>query len=125
MSCVALSGSAFAALGNTEEEVADLFGKPVNPGFPDSKGVTSNTYQKGNYMILVQFLRHLSLAESYPRVDKQKFSNDEISALLDGNGNGRAWEKDPDKMAWERSDHKVRAWLETLSGRPTLLVQAQ
>jgi len=125
ISCVALSGSVFAALGDTEEQVADLFGKPVDQGFPDAKGVTTNRYQKGNYVILVQFLRRLSLAESYTRVDKQEFSNDEISALLDGNGNGREWEKDPDKIAWERSDHKARAWMVTVSGRPTLLFQAQ
>ncbi|HWY39730.1 MAG TPA: hypothetical protein VNX27_02940 [Chthoniobacterales bacterium] len=125
ISFITLSGSLFAALGDTEEQVADLFGKPVNPGFPDAKGVTTNTYQKGNYMILVQFLKHLSLAESYTRVDKQELSNNEISALLDGNSNGQGWEKNPDKMQWERSDHKARAWLETLSGRPTLLVQAR
>jgi hypothetical protein len=124
ISSITLSGSLFAALGDTEEEAADLFGKPVDQGFPDSRGVTTNTYQKGKYIILVQFLRHLSLAESYTRVDKEELSNDEISALLDGNSNGRGWEKDPDKMAWERTDHKARAWLETLSGRPTLLIQA-
>jgi len=125
LSCLALSGRIFAALGDTEDQVADLFGKPVDPGFPDKRGVTTNTYQKGNYVILVQFLKHLSLAESYTRVDKQEFSNNEISALLDGNSNGQGWEKNPDKMEWERSDHKARAWLETLSGRPTLLVQAR
>ena len=125
ISCITLSGSLFAALGDTEEQVADLFGKPVDQGFPDAKGITTNRYQKGNYVILVQFLRRLSLAESYTRVDKQEFSNDEISALLDGNGNGREWEKDPDKIAWERSDHKARAWMATVSGRPTLLFQAQ
>ena len=120
-----LNGQLFAALGNNESEIADLFGKPTDEGFPDKKGITTNMYQKGNYMILVQFLKHLSLAESYTRVDKSEFSQDEISALLEGNGNGRAWEKNPAKMAWERDDHKARAWLETLSGRPTLLVQAQ
>jgi len=125
ISSITLSGTVFAALGDTEEAVADLFGKPVDQGFPNARGVTTNSYQKGNYMILVQFLAHLSLAESYTRVDKQELSNNEISALLDGNSNGRGWEKDPDKMEWVRSDHKARAWLETLSGRPTLLVQAQ
>ena len=123
--CITLSGSLFAALGNSEDEIADLFGKPVNQGFPDAKGITTNTYQKGNYIILVQFLRRLSLAESYTRIDKQEFSNDEISALLDGNSNGRAWEKDPNKMAWERDDHKARAWMATPSGRPSVLFQAQ
>jgi len=125
ISCITLSGSLFAALGDTEEAVADLFGKPVNQGFPNAKGVTTNTYQKGNYIILVQFLKHLSLAESYTRIDKQEFSNDEIAALLEGNSNGRAWDKNPDKLEWARDDHKARAWMVTVSGRPTLLFEAQ
>ena len=123
--CITLSSSVFGALGNTEDEIADLFGKPVNQGFPNAKGITTNTYQKGNYIILVQFLRRLSLAESYTRVDKQEFSNAEISALLDGNSNGRTWEKEPDKMAWEREDHKARAWMASPSGRPTVLFLVQ
>ena len=123
--CITLSSSVFGALGNTEDEIADLFGKPVNQGFPNAKGITTNTYQKGNYIILVQFLRRLSLAESYTRVDKQEFSNDEIAALLDGNSNGRTWEKEPDKMAWEREDHKARAWMASPSGRPTVLFLVQ
>src|ERR1700724_1501453 len=123
--CFTLSGSLFAALGNTEDEIADLFGKPVNQCVPNAKGITTNTDQKGNYIILVQFLRRLSLAESYTRVDKQEFSNDEISALLDGNSNGRTWEKEPDKMAWEREDHKARAWMAAPLGRPTVLFLVQ
>jgi len=123
--CVAVSGGVFAALGDTEDQIADFFGKPIDQGFPDKRGISTNMYKKGNYIILVQFLRHLSLAESYTREDKEELSQDEISALLDGNGNGRAWEKDPDKLAWERDDHKARAWYESLSGRPTLLIQAE
>jgi hypothetical protein len=123
-SCIAVSGSLFAALGNTEDEVAELFGKPVDQGFPDKRGVITDMYQKGNYVIIVQFLNHLSLAESYTRTDKHELSENEISAFLDGSSNDRGWNKTPDKQAWERTDHKARAWVETLSGRPTLLIQA-
>jgi len=125
MSGIALGSHAFAALGNNENEIADLFGKPVNEGFPDKRGITTNTYQKGRYIILVQFLRHLSLAESYARVDKEEFSQDEISGLLAGNSNGLGWTKNPDRLEWNREDNKARAWMETLSGRPTLLFEAQ
>jgi len=125
ISCLALNGSVFAALGDTEEQIADLFGQPVDQGFPDKKGITTNTYKKGNYIILVQFLRRLSLAESYTRVDKNEFTQDEISALLSGNSNNVVWAKNPDKQEWEREDHRARAWVETLSGRPTFLVQAE
>jgi hypothetical protein len=122
--CVAFAGRMFAALGNSESEIAELFGKPTEQGFPNNKGITTNIYQNGDYIILVQFLRHLSLAESYTRIDKNEFSESELSALLEGSSNGRAWNKDPDKLAWERSDHKASARCETLSGRPTLMIQA-
>ena len=122
---VAFSAHSFAALGDTEDQISDLFGKPVDQGFPDRRGISTNMYQKGNYIILVQFLRRLSLAESYTRSDKRDFSEGEIAALLEGSGNELKWVKDPDKMAWEREDHKARAWCDTLKGRPTLLIQAQ
>jgi hypothetical protein len=121
---VALSARGFAALGDTEGQIEDLFGKPTEEGFPDNRGVSTNMYQKGNYIILVQFLRHLSLAESYTRTDKRDFSEGEIAGLLEGSANDLKWIKDPDKLAWEREDHKAHAWCETLSGRPTLLIQA-
>lgn len=122
---LALSAKIFGALGNSEEQIADLFGQPLNTGKPDLRGITTNVYEKGNYVILVQFLKGLSLAESYTRLDKQELSEKEISAFLEGSSNQRPWQKDPEKKEWERSDHKARAWYQTLSGRPTLLVQAE
>ena len=123
--CVTVSARILAALGDSESQIADLFGKPTDQGFPDKNGVTTNMYQKGDYIILVQFLRRYSIAESYTRRDKHEFSDKELSALLEGSSNGREWNKDPNKLAWEREDHKARAWCETLSGRPTLLIHAK
>ena len=122
---VGLSARSFAALGDTEDQIAELLGQPSQSGFPDQRGVSTNVYQKGNYMVLVQFLHHLSLAESYTRTDKAELRESEIAALLDGSSNGLKWIKDPDKPAWIREDHKARAWCETVSGRPSLLLQAQ
>ena len=122
---IALSARSFAALGDTEDQISDLFGKPTEEGFPDKRGVSTNVYQKGNYIILVQFLRHLSLAESYTRTDKRELTDGEITALLEGSGNEVKWIKVPDKVEWQREDHKARAWCENVRGRPTLLIQAQ
>src|SRR5205085_8735992 len=118
--CVTLSARILAALGNSETQLADLYGKPTEQGFPDKNGVTTNMYQKGDYLILVQFLRRYSLAESYTRIDKRDFSEKEIAAFLEKNSNERQWSKNPNKQAWERSDHKASAWCETLSSRPSL-----
>jgi hypothetical protein len=115
---------AFAALGNNENEIENFFGPPVRKGAPDKRGITTNLYQKGNYVILVQFLNHLSLAESYTRADQQEFSQKEIDAFLDGSSNGRPWTKVPNKETWERGDHKAKAWTTKVGDRPTLLIQA-
>ena len=79
----------------------------------------------GEYHALVQFLKNHSIAEAYSRVDGGELSEKEMSIFLQGNSGGKEWTKDPRKLAWERSDHRVKAWHETLSGRPTLLIQAK
>jgi hypothetical protein len=124
---VALSGQAFARLGNTEDQVGALFGKPFDPGKPDSDGVTTNMYKNptGEYIAVVQFLKGHSVAEAYSRVDGRKLSEKELLIFLQGNSAGKEWKKDPRKLAWERSDHHASAWCETLAGRPTLLVRAR
>jgi hypothetical protein len=124
---IGLSGQAFARLGQTEDQVNALFGKPVDPGKPGSDGVTTNMYKNptGDYLAVVQFLKGHSVAEAYSRVDRHKLSEKEVSIFLQGNSAGKEWEKDPRKLAWERSDHHASAWCETLSGRPTLLIRAR
>jgi len=121
-----LSGQAFARIGQTEEQVRALFGKPIDPGTPD-KGVTTNMYKNptGEYYALVQFLKDHSIAEAYSRVDGAKLSEKEMAIFLQGNSGGKEWIRDPRKLAWERSDHRAKAWSETLSGRPTLLIQVK
>jgi len=91
---------------------------------PDARGVITKLYEKGKYAILVQFFNHLSLAESYTRTDELALSQPEIDLFLEGSSNGRPWTKDPTKQAWERADHKAKAWIATVSGRSTLLIQA-
>jgi hypothetical protein len=123
----ALGDQAFARLGNTEEQVAALLGKPTDPGKPDSDGITTNMYKNptGEYLAVVEFLKGRSIAEAYSRVDRHGLSDKELSIFLEGNSAGNKWEKKPGKKAaWIRSDHRARAWYETVSGRPTLMIQA-
>ena len=124
---IGLSGHAFARIGQTEEQVSALFGKPIDAGTPDKEGVMTNMYKNptGEYHALVQFLKNHSIAEAYSRVDGGKLSEKEMSIFLQGNSGGKEWIKDPSKLAWERSDHRAKAWYETLSGRPTLLIQVK
>ena len=127
VAALGLTSDAFARIGQTEEQVSALFGKPIDAGTPDKEGVTTNMYKNpsGEYHALVQFLKGHSIAEAYSRVDSGKLSEKEMSIFLQGNSGGKEWIKDPNKLAWERSDHHAKAWSETLSGRPTLLIQAK
>jgi len=124
---IALSSEAVARLGNTEDQVNALLGKPTDPGKPDSDGITTNMYKNptGEYIAVVEFLKGHSVAEAYSRVDRHKLSEKELSIFLEGNSAGNKWEKKPGKKAaWIRSDHRAHAWYETVSGRPTIMVQA-
>ena len=124
---IALSSHAVARLGNTEEQVNAVLGKPTDPGKPDSDRITTNMYKNptGEYIAMVQFLKGHSIAEAYSRVDRHALSEKELSIFLEGNSAGNKWEKKPGKKpAWIRSDHRAHAWYETVSGRPTLMVQA-
>ena len=49
---IALSSEAIARLGNTEDQVNVLMGKPTDPGKPDSDGITTNMYKNptGEYL---------------------------------------------------------------------------
>jgi len=79
----------------------------------------------GEYLAVVQFLKGRSVAEAYSRVDRHKLSERELLIFLDGNSAGNKWEKKRSKKnAWIRSDHRAHASYETVSGYPTLMVQA-
>ena len=124
---IASSDHAFARLGQTEDQVSALFGKSIDPGKPDSDGITTKMYKNptGEYLAVVQFLKGRSITESYARVDSRKLSEKELSIFLQGNSAGKEWKKDPRKLAWERSDHHATALCETVAGRPTLLIRAK
>src|SRR5438094_10283843 len=88
---IALSGQAFARLGQTEDQVNALFGKPVDPGKPDSDGLTTNMYKNptGEYLAVVQFLKGHSVTEAYARADSRMFWEKELSIFLQGNSDGK------------------------------------
>ena len=118
-------GDANASIGNNQAQITALYGKPLDPGTTDNDGVTTNMYQKGDYLILVQFAKGHSTSESYARMDKNKLSDREPSIFLKANSGGGDWKRAEGKLAWDRSNGNVRAWCETLAGRPTLLIHSK
>src|SRR5256885_10536902 len=95
---VVWSGQLFARIGNTEDQITELYGKPVNAGELDKNAVVTNTYQKGDYVMLVQFYRGHSIAESYARADKHEFTEKELSTFLEASAADQEWKKDPNRM---------------------------
>jgi hypothetical protein len=116
---------AMARIGQTEEQVEALFGKSIDTGTANQNGVTTNLYKtpSGEYLAAVQFLKGHSISESYARADSRELSEREISVFLQGNSAGKEWNKDPKKLAWERSDHHAKAWCEVIGDRSTLVVE--
>ena len=124
---ITLSRQVVARLGNTEDQVNAVLGKPTDPGKPDSDGITTNMYKNptGEYIAVVQFLRGHSVAEAYSRTDRHELSEKELSIFLEGNSGGNKWEKKQGKKsAWIRSDRRAHAFYETVRGYPTLMIQA-
>ena len=103
---IGLSGQAFARLGQTEEQVSALFGKPIDADKPDKEGVTTNTYKNpsGEYIALVQFLKGHSIAEAYSRVDGGKLSEKEMSIFSPG----KFWRQGMDKRSKQARMGKKR-----------------
>src|SRR5437762_12635286 len=87
---IALSDQAFARLGQTEDQVNALFGKPTDPGKTDSDGITTNMYKNptGEYLAVVQSLKGSSITASYARVDCRKPSEKALSIFHPGNSAG-------------------------------------
>jgi len=115
-----------ASLGQDQKQIEALYGKPQDDDPADADGVKTVTYQKGDYIILVQLYKGQSVAESFTRLDKRKLSEKETTIFLKANSGGKEWAPVAgQKQHWERNGGTVKAWCETLAGRPTFLVSAK
>ena len=117
---ITLSSQAVARLGNTEDQVNAVLGKPTDPGKPDSDGITTNMYKNptGEYIAVVQFLKGHSVAEAYSRTDRHELSEKELSIFLEGNSGGNKWEKKPGKKALDTIRPQCTCLLRNRQGIP-------
>src|SRR4029077_10748696 len=103
-------GQARASLGEDQKEIEALYGKPQDDDPADADGVKTVTYQKGDYIILVQLYKGQSVAESFTRLDKHKLSEKEVSIFLKANAGGKEWAPvTGQKQRWERNGGTVKA----------------
>ena len=100
-----LSSDAFARIGQTEEQVSALFGKPIDAGTPDKEGVTTNMYKNSE--------RRVSRSGPLLKITASpKLIREWMGAKLSGKRNvrsfsreisgGKEWIKDPSKLAGKK-----------------------
>ncbi len=81
---IALSDQAFARLGQTEDQVNALFGKPTDPGKPDSDGITTNMYKNptGEYLAVTALPNRMLawIAGSFRKKNYRSFSREILPA---------------------------------------------
>ncbi|MBI4026402.1 MAG: hypothetical protein HY360_15560 [Verrucomicrobia bacterium] len=103
----AAAGRVEARLGETEEQIAIRYGKPVKT-LASTKPVTAaRFYRKSGYLILVRFMDGKSCYESFKKEPKNDFSAVEIDTLLKANAGTSSWKMrspDPVNPSWERMD---------------------
>jgi len=91
---IALSDQAFARLGQTEDQVNALFGKPIDPGKPDSDGITTNMYKNPTreYLAVVQsFSREILPARNGKEIRASSRGKEAITTQLHG---AKRWRDD-------------------------------
>ena len=84
---VLCGATAFARIGETETQIEKRYGKST-PSSSSTKG-----YFYKNLFIIVTFDKGLSGVETYEKRDAASMSTEEISQLLDANGDGTKWQE--------------------------------
>jgi hypothetical protein len=132
LASLALAGSVFANIGESESKVDASYGKRIERHIRDKNGkdtaqlekggTISNLYEKGDYVILVVFEDGKSVFEMYARRDSQNLRPEESFRFLKANEGGVGWTKanGPD---FERADHRVVAEFREMAGRPSLIIR--
>jgi hypothetical protein len=99
----AFAPSAFARIGETEEQIEKRFGKSVVT-FSKGKELPNKGYLSAGLRITVSYVDGISESEFYQKSDQQKLSQTEIDTLLDANSGGGAWAESPQVLS------SVREW---------------
>src|SRR6266581_3174496 len=89
-----LASPVVAALGDTEAELAQRYGKQVKTGTSAIPGVTIRGFVYKGFLIVVGVLNGRSAFEMYARNDHAKLSAGEVAAFLNVNAGGHVWNAD-------------------------------
>jgi hypothetical protein len=122
---LAVTGSAFASLGDNGDRIDDAYRNVVEHQLRDD-GTVTVLYHRDRYFYFVVFDKNQSILEKYSRVDRRELSTKEISRFLEANAGGATWQRDDraKEQRYKRSDGKAEASYAKEDGRPTLMVRA-
>jgi len=125
LAALLLSTTCFARLGETKDQAAARYGKPVKCE-PES-GAECCTYNAARFTIKCYFIDGIVGALLVSTPDKTPFSEDEITVLQNANSGGSAWIKQLGQpqgvWQWDRADGK--AWMTIARGDAMLIESAE
>jgi len=90
----ALASTSFAILGDTEQELVKHYGNQTKTGTSPFPGVTIRGFNYSNYVVIVGVLNGRAAFETYTKRDGSKISANDVSALMNANASGHAWNVD-------------------------------
>jgi hypothetical protein len=82
--------SAFARIGETEQQIETRYGKPV-ADLTESGGTVSHRYRTAEWEIVVDYFNGKSGVEIFSRKDHGKFSQAGLARLLTQSAEGGEW----------------------------------
>jgi hypothetical protein len=109
---LAIQFSAFARIGETEEQIEARYGKPIADVSRPEIG-KAKAYVFSGFEIAVIFANSTSQAELMGKRDHTPIDANEIQLLLKANGNGHSWKSvespKPFQQKWRRDDDALVA----------------
>jgi len=90
-----LCASAFARIGETEDEIRARYGKPVNEDRAQPP-IVERGYLTSGMIVVVMFIDGKSEAEMFMKAKNfDQLSDEEVQLLLKANSNGKEWTDAP------------------------------
>lgn len=88
---LSVSSSAFARIGESEQQVEARYGKPIAPRVPGEDLGETKAYVCAGFLIAVTFVDGVSQREMYAKNDKSAITGAEVEVLLEANRGNLQW----------------------------------
>jgi hypothetical protein len=110
-----LVSSAFARIGETEQQIEARYGKTIRTLSKGNQPL-QKAYQSSGLDIAVTYIDGVSQSEFFSKQDKSELSKNEIALLLEANAAGSRWIEVPSHVLLAC---RVGNWSQGVAGRDT------